>query len=81
MTVTEMMFAIEKYEKEQKAYTDHQHRLRLKASEDFFDSSIIYTGCVVNTLRLMVDITLIVYSLAKLSKQEDSFSSLCGRSN
>ncbi len=56
MSVTEMMFAMEKYQKEQKAYTGCQCRLRLKASEDFVDSSIIYTGCVVNTLRLMVDV-------------------------
>ena len=51
------MFAMEKYQKERKAYTDCQRELRLKASADFLDSSTIYMGCIVNSQRLMVDIT------------------------
>jgi hypothetical protein len=44
MTVTEMMFAMDKYQKERKAYTNYQHCLGLKESEDFLldsDSSVV----------------------------------------
>jgi hypothetical protein len=43
-------FAMEHYQKERKAFTDHERRRRLKESEDNYDLSIGYTGCVSNKL-------------------------------
>ncbi len=53
MTVATAALAMEQYQKERKAFTDCKCRCRLKESEDYYDESIEYTGCVLNKLQLM----------------------------
>ena len=56
MTLADMMAAMEKYQNECKAYTYYQCCLQLKESEDFVYASIVYTGCIVKTLHIMVGV-------------------------
>jgi hypothetical protein len=48
MTAAAAAFAMEHYQKERKAFTDCERRRRLKESEDNYNLSIGYTGCVSN---------------------------------
>ncbi len=53
MTVAAATLLMEQCQKERKAFTDCKCRRRLKETEDYYDKSIEYTGCVSNKLRLM----------------------------
>ncbi len=56
MTAAAAAFAMEHYQKERKAFTDHERHHRLKELEDKYDLSIGYTGCVSNKLQLMTEV-------------------------
>ncbi len=56
MTAAAAAFAMEHYQKERKAFTDHERCRCLKESEDNYDLSIGYTGCVSNKLQLMTEV-------------------------
>jgi hypothetical protein len=56
MTAAAAAFAMEHYQKERMAFTDREHRHRLKELEDNYDLSIEYTGCVSNKLQLMTEV-------------------------
>jgi hypothetical protein len=56
MTVAAAALAMEQYQKEPKAFTDRECRYCLKESEDYYDVSIKYTGCVLNKLQLMTKV-------------------------
>ncbi len=56
MTAAAAAFAMDHYQKERKAFTDHEHCRRLKELEDNYNLSIEYTGCVSNKLRLMTEV-------------------------
>ncbi len=47
---------MEHFQKERNAFTDREHCHCLKESEDNYDLSIEYTGCVSNKLRLMTEV-------------------------
>ena len=56
MTAEEANQAMKDYQKERKAYTDRVRCQRHKQSEDYYDHSITYSGCVSDKLQLMTDL-------------------------
>ena len=53
MTAEEANQAMKYYQKERKAYTDCVRCQRHKQSEDYYDHSVTFTGCVSDKLQLM----------------------------
>jgi len=56
MTAADGFQAMADYQKERKAYTDRVCRQGHKQSEDYYDHSIAYSGCVSDRLRLMTEV-------------------------
>ena len=58
MTAEETNHAMKDYQnqKARKAYIDRVRRQRHKQSEDYYDHSITYSGCVSDKLRLMTEV-------------------------